>query len=105
MPYVLAAVTGEIAGSLLAHGIFELPLAQVGVTARTGAGQWLGEITAASGLVQCRLLVHVRHQLREPSGNGCTCGLGHLAGRPLPPMVVRRGRVLLSGAGSLSAAP
>jgi glycerol uptake facilitator-like aquaporin len=49
--YVLAQVAGGIAGSLLAHGMFELPLVQISVTTRTGVGQWLGEITAAFGLV------------------------------------------------------
>jgi glycerol uptake facilitator-like aquaporin len=31
--------------------VFDLPLVQVSVTARTGTGQWLGEITAAFGLL------------------------------------------------------
>jgi glycerol uptake facilitator-like aquaporin len=49
--YGLARLTGGLAGSTLAHGMFELPLVQIGVTTRTGTGQWLGEITAAFGLV------------------------------------------------------
>ena len=31
--------------------MFELPLVQISVTTRTGAGQWLGESTAAFGLL------------------------------------------------------
>jgi glycerol uptake facilitator-like aquaporin len=49
--YVLAQFAGGIAGCALAHGMFELPLVQFGATARTGPGQWLGEITAAFGLL------------------------------------------------------
>lgn len=49
--YVLAQLAGGVAGSALAHGMFELPLVQISVTTRTGAGQWLGESTAAFGLL------------------------------------------------------
>jgi glycerol uptake facilitator-like aquaporin len=49
--YVLAQVAGGIAGSALAHGMFDLPLVQASVTVRTGPGQWLGEITATFGLL------------------------------------------------------
>ena len=49
--YVLAQIAGGVAGSALAHGMFELPLLQTSVTVRTGTGQWLGEITAAFGLL------------------------------------------------------
>lgn len=51
VPYVLAQLAGGLAGTTLAHGMFELPLLQLGLTARTGAGQWLGEATATFGLV------------------------------------------------------
>jgi glycerol uptake facilitator-like aquaporin len=49
--YVLAQLAGGVAGSVLAHAMFELPLVQFSATARTGPGQWLGEITAAFGLL------------------------------------------------------
>jgi glycerol uptake facilitator-like aquaporin len=49
--YVLAQIAGGVAGSALAHGMFDLPLVQMSVTVRTGTGQWLGEITAAFGLL------------------------------------------------------
>jgi glycerol uptake facilitator-like aquaporin len=51
MPYVLAQVAGGIAGSWLAHAMFDLPILQASLTVRTGAGQWLGELTVAFGLL------------------------------------------------------
>ncbi len=49
--YGLAQILGGIAGTLLAHAMFELPLLQVSTTDRTGAAQWLAEATATFGLV------------------------------------------------------
>jgi glycerol uptake facilitator-like aquaporin len=49
--YVLAQIAGGIAGSLLAHLMFELSLVQFGATTRTGTGQWVAEAVAAFGLV------------------------------------------------------
>ena len=49
--YVLAQVAGGVAGSWLAHGMFDLSLLQASVTVRTGTGQWLGEFTATFGLL------------------------------------------------------
>jgi glycerol uptake facilitator-like aquaporin len=49
--YVLVQIAGGLAGSALAHGMFDLPLVQFSATVRTGTGQWLGEITAAFGLL------------------------------------------------------
>ena len=51
MLYAAAQVAGGIAGSLLAHAMFELPILQISQTARTGAGQWIAEAVAAFGLV------------------------------------------------------
>lgn len=51
MGYVAAQVIGGIAGSLVAHMMFELPVLQISQTARTGAGQWLAEVVATFGLV------------------------------------------------------
>jgi glycerol uptake facilitator-like aquaporin len=55
--YCLAQVLGGVAGSLLAHGMFELPLAQVSTHMRTGGGQWLAEFVAAFGLLLTILTV------------------------------------------------
>jgi glycerol uptake facilitator-like aquaporin len=49
--YVAAQVLGSIAGVLIAHLMFELPLWQFSITPRTGAGQWLAEVVATFGLV------------------------------------------------------
>jgi glycerol uptake facilitator-like aquaporin len=51
MGYVVAQILGGIAGMLLAHAMFELPLIQVATTVRTGSGQWIAEAIAAFGLV------------------------------------------------------
>lgn len=50
-PYVVAQCIGAVLGSVLAHAMFELPLAQVSTTVRTGPAQWIAEITATFGLV------------------------------------------------------
>jgi glycerol uptake facilitator-like aquaporin len=49
--YILAQIIGGVAGTLVAHGMFELPLVQISTHARTGSGQWLAEAVAAFGLV------------------------------------------------------
>jgi glycerol uptake facilitator-like aquaporin len=49
--YVAAQVAGGIAGCLLAHAMFGLPLATPATIARTGSGQWLAEAVATFGLV------------------------------------------------------
>jgi glycerol uptake facilitator-like aquaporin len=49
--YVVAQFAGAIAGTLLAHAMFALPLLEAGTKARTGFGQWLAEAVAAFGLV------------------------------------------------------
>ena len=59
--YVLAQLAGAIAGVLLAHAMFELPLLQAGVHARTGAAQWLSEGVATFGLV-LTIGLGVRHR-------------------------------------------
>lgn len=49
--YGLAQVLGGIAGVLVAHAMFELPLLQASTTIRTGAGQWIAEGVATFGLM------------------------------------------------------
>jgi glycerol uptake facilitator-like aquaporin len=49
--YIAAQVIGGIVGVWAAHLMFELPVWQVAVTARTGAGQWFAEAIATFGLV------------------------------------------------------
>jgi glycerol uptake facilitator-like aquaporin len=49
--YVIAQVGGGIAGTIVAHVMFGLPLVEASLTERTGGAQWLAEAVAAFGLV------------------------------------------------------
>lgn len=49
--YVLVQVAGGIAGTLMAHAMFALPLWEASLKVRTGGPQWLAEAVAAFGLV------------------------------------------------------
>ena len=51
LAYIPAQIAGGVAGALLAHAMFDLPLFQVSDTARSGGGQWLAEAVATFGLV------------------------------------------------------
>jgi glycerol uptake facilitator-like aquaporin len=49
--YVAAQVAGGIAGTMMAHAMFALPLLDASLKVRTGGAQWLAEGVAAFGLV------------------------------------------------------
>ena len=49
--YVLVQCMGGIAGTVLAHAMFDMELLVLGTKARTGAGQWLAEGVATFGLI------------------------------------------------------
>lgn len=49
--YIAAQVLGGIAGSVVAHLMFDLPVLQVATHVRTGASQWFSEAVATFGLV------------------------------------------------------
>jgi glycerol uptake facilitator-like aquaporin len=49
--YSVAQVLGGIAGTLIAHAMFALPLIDASLKMRTGGAQWLSEGIAAFGLV------------------------------------------------------
>ena len=51
LAYALAQVAGGVAGTVLAHGMFELPLWELSQTVRTGSAQWLAQSVATFGLV------------------------------------------------------
>lgn len=51
LAYMAVQVLGGISGSLIAHVMFDLPVVQTSVTARTGIGQWTAEVVATFGLV------------------------------------------------------
>ena len=69
--YIGAQVLGGILGVWVAHLMFELPLWQVSVTARTGPGQWLAEAVATFGL----LLTILGCSARKPSAVPYAVGL------------------------------
>jgi glycerol uptake facilitator-like aquaporin len=49
--YVGAQIFGGVVGVLAAQIMFDLPLVQASMTARTGIGQWTGEFVATFGLI------------------------------------------------------
>jgi len=59
--YALVQIIGCCAGAILAHAMFELPLIQSSLHARTGIAQWLAEFVATLGL----LLVVLGHRRAE----------------------------------------
>ena len=56
IPYVVVQLIAAIIGVLLAHVMFELPLAQVSTHARVGPAQWLSEGVATFGLLMTIML-------------------------------------------------
>jgi glycerol uptake facilitator-like aquaporin len=61
LAYVAVQAIAAIAGVLLAHAMFDLPLWQPGTHARTGAAQWLSEGVATFGLL-LTILLGLRHR-------------------------------------------
>jgi glycerol uptake facilitator-like aquaporin len=51
LPYIFAQLTGGIAGTILAHAMFGLPLISLSRHVRTGPAQFLSECVAAFGLL------------------------------------------------------
>ena len=49
--YVAAQVAGGLAGTVLAHAMFDLPLLAASLKMRSGPAQWLSEAVAAFGLI------------------------------------------------------
>jgi glycerol uptake facilitator-like aquaporin len=49
--YIVAQVAGGIAGTMLAHAMFALPLLDASMKMRSGGAQWLAEGVAAFGLI------------------------------------------------------
>ena len=49
--YVTVQIIGGIAGTMMAHAMFALPLLEASLKMRTGGAQWLAEGVAAFGLV------------------------------------------------------
>ena len=78
--YIVAQVVFGILGALAAHLMFDLPILQMSVKARTGLGQWVGEAIATFGLILTILgtlrLRHAFNYINDLCGN---CGLTHLS--------------------------
>jgi glycerol uptake facilitator-like aquaporin len=49
--YIVLQIIGGVIGVWVAHLMFELPVWQVSLNARTGTGQWLAEFIATFGLL------------------------------------------------------
>jgi glycerol uptake facilitator-like aquaporin len=49
--YIFAQVAGGVAGTLIAHFMFDLPVLQLSAKVRTGGPQWFAECVATFGLV------------------------------------------------------
>jgi glycerol uptake facilitator-like aquaporin len=69
--YIACQIAGGLVGAWAAHAMFELPILQVSITARTGAGQWLAEAIAEFGL----LLAIFGCVARTPSATPYAVGL------------------------------
>jgi glycerol uptake facilitator-like aquaporin len=54
--YILVQISGAMLGVIAAHLMFDLPLVQIGMKVRTGAGQWFSEALATTGLLLTILL-------------------------------------------------
>lgn len=59
--YAVVQFVGAIAGTILAHAMFTLPLMQVSHHTRSGPAMWLSEVVATGGL----LLVVLSHRRTE----------------------------------------
>lgn len=51
LPYLLVQVIGGALGAFAAHLMFDLPILQSSIKARSGIGQWTGEFVATFGLI------------------------------------------------------
>ena len=51
LPYIVAQLIGGLLGAWAAHLMFDLPILQYSLKARTGIGQWSGELVATFGLI------------------------------------------------------
>jgi glycerol uptake facilitator-like aquaporin len=51
LPYATAQIVGGCMGTLIAHSMFELPLIEFAIKARTGPAQWFAEFVATFGLM------------------------------------------------------
>ena len=60
LPYIVAQCAGAVAGTAIAHLMFDLAPLTIGTTARSGMGQWFGEAVATFTLLLA-ILGGLRH--------------------------------------------
>jgi glycerol uptake facilitator-like aquaporin len=75
VPYIAVQIVGAVAGVLIAHAMFELPILQLGVKIRTGPAQWLAEAVATFGL-----LLVIWHASRHAAAHVPAAVAGYIAG-------------------------
>ncbi len=68
--YIVVQIVGAIAGVWATHLMFELPVWQFSVNARTGTGQWLAEAVATFGLLLTIFGCIARQSLAMPYAVG-----------------------------------
>jgi len=59
--YIAAQIIGGILGTMIAHGMFALPILDASMKVRTGGAQWFAESVAAFGLI-VTILAGIRFQ-------------------------------------------
>lgn len=89
--YVAVQVLSGIAGTFLAHAMFELPILQFSETARTGTAQWVAEAVAAFGLV-FTILAGLRFGRMPFRGWSGFTSPPHIGSRPRPRLPIRPSR-------------
>lgn len=60
-PYIALQLAGGLIGAWAAHVMFDLPILQLSDKARSGFGQWTGEVVATFGLI-LTIIGTVRHR-------------------------------------------
>ncbi|GAM98137.1 aquaporin Z [alpha proteobacterium U9-1i] len=75
--FALAQIAGCIAGAMLAHAMFDLPLVQTASTERAGAAQLLSEGVATFALMSCIILVSRVNALAVPTAVALTIAAGY----------------------------
>lgn len=75
--YIAAQTIGCVAGSMLAHAMFELPLLQAATNVRAGPAQWLSEGAATFALIACILLVSRARPDAVPAAVALTIAAGY----------------------------
>jgi glycerol uptake facilitator-like aquaporin len=75
--YLAAQFTGAIAGTILAHLMFDLPVLQLSLHVRSGPSQWLSEVVATAGLVLVVLLGSRRQSGSIPALVGLYIGAAY----------------------------